>query len=96
MTTIHIIGAPVACPLRGTLAAWREVAELVAEQLGRRFGDTVRVEYFDFFDPACPPLPPDAELPYVTVDGERFSSGGKVSIPALRRHLEAREQKVKR
>ena len=32
----------------------------------------------------------DAALPYVTVDGERFSSGGKISVPALRRHLEAR------
>ncbi len=41
------------------------------------------------FDPACPPLPPGAQLPLVFVNGEVLSNGGKISAPAIRRRLEA-------
>jgi hypothetical protein len=43
----------------------------------------------DLFDPACPPLPPDAQLPLVLVNAEVLSSGGKISVPAIRKRLEA-------
>jgi hypothetical protein len=49
----------------------------------------VRLDYVDLFDPACPPLPPDAQLPVVLVNQEVVSSGGKISLPAINRRLEA-------
>lgn len=85
---VQIIGAPVACA-EGVKDTWREVAAWAAGQLAGRFGEAIRVEYFNLFDPACPPLPPGAQLPLVLVNGETLSSGGKVSVPAIRRRLEA-------
>jgi len=85
---VQIVGAPVACA-EGVKDTWREVAAWAAGQLTRRFGEAIRVEYFDLFDPACPALPPGAQLPLVLVNGEVLSSGGKVSIPAIRQRLEA-------
>jgi hypothetical protein len=84
---VQIIGAPVACA-DGVKDAWREVAALVGDQLGRRFGETVQVEYFDLFDPTCPPVSPGSQLPLVLINGELFSSGGKISVPAIRKRLE--------
>ncbi len=85
---VHIIGAPVACA-EGMKDTWREVAAWAAGQLAARFSGSVRVDYFDLFDPACPPLPPGAQLPLVLVNGEVLSGGGKISVPAIRRRLEA-------
>jgi disulfide oxidoreductase YuzD len=85
---VQIVGAPVAC-IEGVKDTWREVAAWAADQLARRFGESVRVDYLDLFDPACPPLPPDAQLPLVLVNGEVLSSGGKISVPAIRRRIEA-------
>ncbi|MGQ9554674.1 MAG: ArsA family ATPase [Anaerolineae bacterium] len=65
----------------------REVTALVANQLVHRFGQAVRVEYFDLFDPGCPDLPQGAQLPAVLINGELFSSGGKLSAPAISRRL---------
>lgn len=84
---VQVVGSPVACS-EGTRDAWREVTALVANQLAHRFGQAVRVEYFDLFDPACPPLPLGAQLPAVLIEGELFSSGGKLSVPAIARRLE--------
>jgi hypothetical protein len=85
---VRIIGAPTA-PCGGAASdGWRAAATLVAAQLARRFGHAVSVEYYDLFDPSCPPLPPDAQLPLVTVGDEVLSSGGKISLPAIRRRLE--------
>lgn len=84
---IQIVGAPVACT-EGVKDMWREVATWAAGQMAARFGETVKVEYFDLFDPACPPLPPGAQLPLVLVSGEVLSNGGKISVPAIRRRLE--------
>jgi disulfide oxidoreductase YuzD len=91
MTTpmvVQIVGAPVACA-DGVKDAWRETAMWAANQLKARFGDSVQVEYFDLFAPDCPPLPPDAQLPLVLVNAEVLSSGGKISLPAIRKRLEA-------
>lgn len=85
---VEIIGTPVACA-EGFKESWRDVAQLVQRQLSHRFGDLVTVRYYDLFDPACPPIPPGAQLPLVLVNGELFTSGGKISTPNLRRHLEA-------
>jgi disulfide oxidoreductase YuzD len=85
---IQIVGAPVAC-VEGVKDTWREIAAWAAGQLRGYFGDAVRVDYYDLFDPACPALPPGVQLPLVLVNGEVLSSGGKIAIPAIRRHVEA-------
>lgn len=84
---IHIIGTSVACET-GVKETWRELAQWVAGQLKGRFGTAVIVHYYDLFDPDCPPLPADAQLPFVTVNGQVLSSGGKLSLPSIRRYLE--------
>lgn len=86
---VVIVGAPVAC---GTEVkdTWRELSAWVEGQLQHTFGDAVRVVYFDLFERDCPPLPPSAgELPLVLVDGKVVVSGGKLSVPLIRRAVEA-------
>ncbi len=85
---VHIIGAPVACA-EGVKETWRDIAQHAADQLKTRFGEAVCVQYFDLFDPACPALPTGAQLPLVMIDGEVLSSGSKISVPAIRKRLEA-------
>jgi disulfide oxidoreductase YuzD len=86
---VVIVGAPIACA-DGVKDTWRELAGWVAAQIEHRFGDQVQIGYQDLFDSACPPLPPEATLPVVFVDGEVVSAGGKLSIPLIRRAVEAR------
>lgn len=86
---VHIVGAPTAACGEGVKDTWRELADWAARQLEARFGPAVRVAYFDLLDPACPPLPPDAQLPLVLVNGEVLSTGGKLSLPAIRKRVEA-------
>lgn len=85
---VTIIGVPVACK-DGVKDSWREVADWAAGQLKPRFGESVEVIYYDLFGPACPPIPPKAQLPLVLINGEILSSGGKISVPSIRKHLEA-------
>lgn len=85
---VQIIGAPIACT-DGVKDSWREVADWAAGQLKARYGEHVQVQYFDLFDPGCPPVPPGSQLPLVLVNGEVLSSGGKISIPAIRKRIEA-------
>lgn len=86
--TIHIIGAPVACA-EGVKETWRDLAGWIGEKLRARYGTAVSFAYYDLFDPNCPPLPPDTQLPLVLVNGDVLSSGGKLSMPAIHRRLEA-------
>ena len=86
---IQIVGAPIACK-EGVKDTWREVAGWAEGQLKVRFGDAVQVKYYDLFDAECPPVPEDARLPLIMADGTVVSSGGKISVPALRRAVEAR------
>ncbi len=88
MHQVDMIGAPVACK-DGIRETWREVAAWAAGQLRSRFGDQVRVQYYDLFDPQCPAIPPKGQLPVVMVDGQVISCGGKISIPLIRKYLEA-------
>jgi hypothetical protein len=83
---VQIIGAPVACN-DGVKDSWRRVATWVAGQLKVHFADQVSVKYFDLFDSDCPPIPENAQLPVVIIDKQLFSSGGKISVPLIRRYL---------
>lgn len=85
---IQIVGAPVACA-EGVKETWRDMGRYIATRLRERYGTMIEVIYHDLFDPACPPLPADAQLPLVLVDGVILTSGGKLSMPAIRRHLES-------
>ena len=85
---VQIVGAPVACA-EGTKDSWRGVSNWVAGQLRVRFGDRVEVKYYNLFDVDCPPMPAEAQLPLVLAEGQVVSSGGKISIPLLRKKLEA-------
>ena len=85
---VQIVGAPVACP-EGTKDSWRDVSSWVAGQLRTRFGDRVQVKYYNLFDVDCPPMPTEAQLPLVLIEGQVASSGSKISIPLLRKKLEA-------
>jgi hypothetical protein len=90
MTTpavIQIIGTPIACA-NGIRETWRDVATFTASKLSIYFGDAFQLEYYDLFDPACPAFPENSQIPIVMVNGALFSSGGKISFPAIRRHLE--------
>lgn len=84
---VQIIGAPIACS-DGVKDSWREVAKWAGGQLKARFGDAVDVRYFDLFDVGCPPVPDGAQLPLVMVNSDVVSSGGKISVPAIRRKVE--------
>lgn len=85
---VQIVGAPTACA-EGIRDVWRETTHWAAGQLKARFGDSVRVDYFDLFDPDCPPIPSNAQLPLVLIAGEVISSGGKLPLPLIRKRLEA-------
>ncbi len=84
---VRIIGAPIACK-EGVKDTWRDVAGWAGGQLRARFGEQVVMQYFDLFDPACPPVPSGMQLPLVMVNDEVLSSGDKISVPLLRRKVE--------
>ena len=84
---IQIVGTPVACAA-GVKDTWRQLARWLAAQTSARFGDAVQVHYHDLFDPRCPPLPPQAQLPLVLINGQVFSTGRKVNLSAIHAHLE--------
>ena len=91
MTTqsvVQIVGAPIACA-EGVKDSWRTTAAWAASQLRTRYGDAVRVEYYDLFDPDAPVLPEQGALPVIIVDGIVIAMGGRISIPAISRQLEA-------
>ena len=87
MHQVIIIGAPMACK-EGIKETWREVAEWTAGQLRSRYGEQVKVQYYDLFDPQCPAIPAEGQLPVVMVDGQVVSCGGKISIPLIRKTIE--------
>lgn len=89
---VQIIGAPIACK-EGVKDSWREVARWAEGQLKNRFGDDVQVKYYDLFDADCPPMPARAQLPLVMVNDEVVSSGGKISVPVIRRKIETMLEK---
>ena len=84
---VKVIGSPVACK-DGLKETWREVAGWAADRLQTQFVDQISVHYFDLFDPDCPPIPADSQLPVVLVNEIVVSSGGKISIPLIRKKIE--------
>ena len=88
LVLVQIIGAPIACS-DGVKDSWREVARWAAGQLKTLFGEEIDIQYYDLFDVTCPPLPPDAQLPLVLVNGELLSNGGKISVPMIRKQVDA-------
>ena len=87
MILVKIVGSPIACK-DGVKESWREVAGWAAQQLRSRYGESVDVRYYDLFDPDCPTLPADSQLPVIFVNEGLLSQGGKISIPAIRRKIE--------
>ena len=85
---VQIVGAPIACR-DGVKDSWRDVAGWAAGQLKARFGEGVSVQYYDLLDANCPSIPEDAQLPLVLVNGDVLSSGGKISVPLIRKQVEA-------
>lgn len=85
---VQVVGAPIACA-EGVKDTWREVAHWAASQLKAKFGVAVEIRYYDLFDADCPPMPADAQLPLVLVNGEVTVNGGKIAIPVIRRKIEA-------
>ena len=84
---VQIIGAPIACA-SGLKDSWRDMANWAAGQLEVRFGKAVQVKYYDLFETDCPPIPRNAQLPLVLIDGEVVINGGKLSMPVIRRKIE--------
>ncbi|MGQ9684458.1 MAG: hypothetical protein ACUVX9_18175 [Anaerolineae bacterium] len=93
---VRIFGLPTACAT-GVTDAWREVAGWARQQLTARFGQQVNVEYYDLFSPEMDRFPEvlalvkegSGAVPLVFVGDELLSAGGKVSVPDIRRRLEA-------
>ncbi len=85
--SVQIVGAPIACE-GGVKDSWRDTAKWAEGQLKARFGEAVEFRYYDLFDADCPAMPQDAQLPLVLVAGDLVSSGGKISIPIIRRKIE--------
>jgi len=93
---VRIFGVPMACAT-GATDTWRKAAGWARQQLTARFGEQVTVEYYDLFSPEMDRFPEvvalvaagQGQVPLVFVDGELLSSGGKVSVPDIRRWLEA-------
>lgn len=93
---VRIFGTLTACR-EGTVDAWRDTAAFARRALSKRFGHQVVVEYYDLFSPEMDRFPEvvalvaagRAQVPLVFVDGKLLSSGGKISVPIIRRRLEA-------
>ena len=84
---VQIIGAPIACA-SGMKDSWRDMASWAAGKLKARFGEAVQVKYYDLFETDCPPIPRNAQLPLVLIDGEVVINGGKLSMPVIQRKIE--------
>jgi hypothetical protein len=93
---VRIFGTPVACK-DGITDGWHRTAAFVGSALRARFGDQVKSEYYDLFSPDMDRFPQvlalvadgQGRVPLVFVGDELLSSGGTISIPDIRRRLEA-------
>jgi disulfide oxidoreductase YuzD len=93
---VRIFGVPLTCAT-GVTDAWGEVANWARKQLTARFGEQVSVEYYDLFSPQMDRFPEvlalvrggDTAMPLVFVGTDLVSAGGKISLPTIRRRLEA-------
>jgi disulfide oxidoreductase YuzD len=96
---VSVFGVPTTsgcdCGTKG--GTWRDATEWVARALKMRFGDRVRVAYFDLFLDVIDAFPQvidlvargEAKPPLIFVGDELLSAGERISGPAIRRRLEA-------
>jgi disulfide oxidoreductase YuzD len=95
VVAVRVFGVPTAGTC-GQQDGWRDATEWIARSLKAHFGEQIRVEYYDLFSAALDAFPNVMELvgqgeaqpPLVFVGDELFSSGGRISGPAIRRRLE--------
>ncbi len=94
--TVRVFGVATSTNC-GCQEGWRDATEWVARSLKSYFGDKICVEYQDLFLSAPTDFPQVLELlehgeaqpPLVFIGEELFSSGGRISGPAIRKRLEA-------
>lgn len=95
---VRIFGTPTVDCASVSTDRWREAAHWARGQLESRFGQQVSVEYYDLFSSEMDGFPEvlslvaagQGQVPLVFLDGELLSSGGKISVPDIRRALEAK------
>ncbi len=95
MITVRVFGVPTANSC-GPQDGWRDATEWIARNLKARFGEQIRVEYYDLFSEAQTAFPDviervasgAAQPPLVFVGDELLSAGGRISGPAIRQRLE--------
>lgn len=86
MIEVRIFGTPTACAT-GISDSWKRMAGWVRTQLQARYGDVVRVQYYDVFSreaeqfsDALDMVRDGHPLPLVFIGSEMLSSGGKISV----------------
>ena len=104
VVTVRVFGVPTTsgCDCGTQSRTWLDATEWVARSLKTRFGDQVRVEYFDLFLDALDAFPQAMDAvaqgvqpPLVFIGdnqghlGELLSAGERISGPAIRRRIEA-------
>ncbi|CAG0947999.1 hypothetical protein ANRL1_04808 [Anaerolineae bacterium] len=99
IVTVRVFGVPTTsgCDCGTHSGTWRDATDWVARSLKTRFGDQVRVEYFDLFLDALDAFPyvldlvarGEAKPPLVFVGEELLSAGERISGPAIRRRINA-------
>ena len=90
---MKIFGAPVAGCKPGK--TWKDAANLAKKWLTLKFGEQVKVEYIEFLPPKWKDFPQivelinkkQAKIPIITVKDEVISTGGKINISQIEKHL---------
>jgi len=94
---VRIFGAPLVACASSESDAWRKVADWAGRALTRRFGDQITFAYYDLFSQEMDRFPEVLALaqegkgvvPLIFIGDELLSAGDKISVPAIRRRLEA-------
>jgi len=90
---VKIFGAPVTGCKPGK--TWKDAANFAKNWLTSRFGGQVEVEYIEFLPPKWRDFPQivelinkkQAKIPIITVKDEVISTGGKINISQIEKHL---------
>lgn len=85
---VEIIGCQIACS-QGVRDDWRDLAKWIGSKLDAFYGRQVVIRYYDLLDADTPPLPNQAKLPIVMVNGEVISMGGKILMGLIRKKIDS-------
>lgn len=94
ITIVRIFAPPMAaCDPAKT---WKAAAKMIERRLRARYGEAIQTEFIELFSPESfthPEIMQFVEInaanpPYVTINGQLVSSGGKLSESVIRRELE--------